>query len=108
LENQLHQSFVKAGEYSVAGGSLAPKLDQISEFKRLQQVLIQNQKKKIQEIQNLVEAKREILRQAAVEYKIMERHREKKFEEFKQEYRRNEQKELDELSVLRFEKEENS
>lgn len=104
LESQLHESFMTAGVASKAGGMLSAKLDQITEFKKLQGVLIINQKKRVQEVQNMVEAKREILRAAAVEYKIMERLREKKFEEFKHSMQIEEQKELDELSILRFEK----
>lgn len=104
LESQLHESFMTAGAASAAGGTLSAKLDQITEFKKLQGVLIINQKKRVQEVQNMVESKREILRAAAVEYKIMERLREKKLEEFKYSMQIEEQKELDELSILRFEK----
>lgn len=105
LENQLHESFLAAGVASTAGGTLSARLDQITEFKKLQGVLILKQKARVQEIQNMVEAKREILRAAAVEYKIMERLREKKFDEFRHTMQIEEQKELDELSILRFEKE---
>ncbi|MNL59139.1 hypothetical protein D3C87_1828380 [compost metagenome] len=50
----------------------------------------------------MVEAKREILRQAAQEYKIMEKMRENKFEDYRQERLAQEQKENDEQSILRF------
>ncbi|MNL89392.1 hypothetical protein D3C87_2196800 [compost metagenome] len=54
------------------------------------------------EAEKLVEARREILRQAAVDYKIMEKMRENKFEEYKAERLAQDQKDMDEQSILRF------
>jgi flagellar FliJ protein len=82
-------------------GSTSDRLQQIHDFILGQKVRIERQKAKIQECDKLVEAYREILREKAVEYKIIERLRERKKEEFTQEEARNEQKEMDEISVLR-------
>ncbi|MGZ3770184.1 MAG: flagellar export protein FliJ [Bdellovibrio sp.] len=91
-----------AGDYAVAGGTQGPALVQVHEFLKGQEILIRRQKEKIQEIEKLVEAKREILRQAVQEYKIIEKMRENKFEEYKAERLLTEQKEMDEQSILRF------
>lgn len=91
-----------AGNFSLQGGPQGPALTQIHEFLKGQEVLIHRQKQKIQEIEKLVEAKREVLRQTAQEYKIMEKMRENKFEEYKSERLLREQKEMDEQSILRF------
>lgn len=93
---------VQAGHYANQGGAQGPALSQIHEFLKGQEVFIQRQRQKIQEIEKLVESKREILRQAAQEYKIMEKMRENKFEEYKSERLLTEQKEMDEQSILRF------
>ncbi|MGZ3774879.1 MAG: flagellar export protein FliJ [Pseudobdellovibrionaceae bacterium] len=92
----------QAGQLAVKGGPQGPALRQIDEFLKGQEVLIQRQKQKIQEMEKLVESKREILRQAAQEYKIMEKMRENKFAEYKAERLLTEQKEMDEQSILRF------
>lgn len=92
----------QAGYYANQGGAQGPALSQIHEFLKGQEVFIQRQRQKIQEIEKLVESKREILRQAAQEYKIMEKMRENKFEEYKSERLLTEQKEMDEQSILRF------
>ncbi|MFP5520362.1 MAG: flagellar export protein FliJ, partial [Bdellovibrionia bacterium] len=83
-----------------------PSLGQIHEFKKLQEIRIQRQLEKIQSLQKIVEDKREILRQAALEYKIMDKYREKKRTEFVTEANKKEQLEIDEMAVLRFEIEE--
>jgi flagellar FliJ protein len=67
-----------------------------------QDIRIQRQRQNVQAAEKLVEEKREVLRQAALEYKIMEKMREKKFEEYKQDRLAREQKEMDEQNILRF------
>jgi len=105
LEGMLSQktaAHTRAGALSTQGGTQGPALTQIHEFLKGHEVLIHRQKQKIQEIEKLVEAKREVLRQAAQEYKIMEKMRENKFEQYKHERNLQEQKEMDEQSILRF------
>lgn len=91
-----------AGTLVKQGGSQGPALTQVHEFLRGQEVLIEKQKLKVQEAEKLVEAKREILKQAAQEYKIIEKMRENKFEEYRQKRLQDDQKEMDEQSILRF------
>lgn len=102
LEQQKNEAHIKAGQIASQGGSAGPSLVQIFEFIKGQEILIQRQKQKIQETEKLVEAKREILRQTTQEYKIMVRTREKQFEEYKLERLAEDQKEMDEQTILRF------
>lgn len=102
LEQQKKEAHIKAGQLAAQGGSAGPALVQIFEFIKGQEILIQRQKQKIQETEKLVEAKREILRQTTQEYKIMVRTREKQFEEYKLERLAQDQKEMDEQTILRF------
>lgn len=102
MEKARTEAHNQAGQLSQQGGAQGPALVQIHEFIKGQEIRLQRQKQKIQEIENLVEAKREILRQAALEYKIMEKMRENKFEEYRQERLAQDQKEMDEQSILRF------
>ena len=88
--------------YISKGGAAGPALSQANDFIKGQELRIRQQEEKVKEAEKLVEEKREILRQAAREYKIMERVRETKFEEFKHNLDLQEQKEMDEQSILRF------
>ncbi len=92
----------RAGELSQMGGAQGPALSQIHEYLKGQKIRIAYQVVKVQEIEKLVEAKRELLRQAALEYKIMEKMRENKFEAYKAERISQDQKEMDEQAILRF------
>lgn len=94
-----HQS---AGTLTSQGGAQGPALSQIHEFLKGQEIRIQRQRQYVEEAEKLVEEKREVLRQAALEYKIMEKMREKKFEDYKQDRLAREQKEMDEQNILRF------
>ncbi|MBX2987653.1 MAG: flagellar export protein FliJ [Bdellovibrionaceae bacterium] len=100
----LHEARLEAGRIGAESGPGAPeRLKQIHEFSVLQEIRIQRQKAKVGEWEKLVEEKREILRQKAIDSKIMERLKERKKEQFVLDAKRAEQKEADELSVLRFE-----
>lgn len=77
-------------------------VDQINQFLLGQDLRIKNQNQRLLQIEKLVEDKREILRKALVEAKIIEKLKEKKFEEFVNSERVKEQNEIDELTVLRF------
>ena len=102
MGSQVQNAHAQVGALSNQGGAQGPALSQIHEFLQGQQIRIQRQMQKVQEFEKLVEAKREILRQAALEYKIMEKMRENKFEEYRAERLSNDQKEMDEQSILRF------
>lgn len=101
MQQDRHDAYIRMGALQQLGGAQGPALAQISEFKKGQDIRIGRQQMKVQEAQNLVEEKREILRQAALEYKIIDKLRDKKFEEYKADRLRAEQKEMDEQSVLR-------
>lgn len=102
LIQTMSEAHITAGQFAARGGAQGPALNQIHEFLKGQEIRILRQREKLQEIEKLVEAKREILRQAAQEYKIMEKMREKQFEEYKHERNTQDQKEMDEQSILRF------
>lgn len=102
MEEQLRQAYDRAFQvqHSVEG-STSEQLKQIHDFILGQKVRIERQSAKIQECDKLVEEKREILREKAVDYKIIEKLREKRKTEFELEMRKKEQTELDEVSILR-------
>jgi flagellar protein FliJ len=78
------------------------KVEQINNFVRGQDLRIKNQHLGLQKAENLVEAKREILRHAVSEVKIIERLEEKQKTAYMAEVAKVEQAELDEIAVLRF------
>ena len=79
----------------------------IKEIIKGQDLRIERQTTKVKELEKLVELKQEILRRAAMDVKIMEKLKEKKKNEFLFEMNKQEQKEVDELNVLRFDREVN-
>jgi flagellar protein FliJ len=87
---------------SQTGGQVSEELKQIQDFIKLQDIRIERQIKVVETCEKLVEAKREILRQKAMDTKILKRLEEKKKQQFNVEQRVEEQKELDEHSNLRF------
>lgn len=105
MTEDLSDARLRAGSVQSAGGDAAEALKQIHQYTVLQARRIEGQKTKVQEVEKLVESKREILRQKAVDYKIMVRLREKKYAEFLKDQAAKEQKESDELTVLRFDSE---
>jgi flagellar FliJ protein len=87
------------------GGVKTPALSQIDEFIRGQDFRKERQHEKIKECERLVESYREILRQRAIDTKIMKELKEKKRMEFVAEQKKREQKFIDEMNVMRFKKE---
>lgn len=102
MADDMHAAQVRVAALIQDGRGPGPALGQIDEFLRGQKVLLARQGQKIQEIEKLVEAKREILRQSALDYKIIDKMRENKLEAFKHEQGVQEQKDMDEQSILRF------
>jgi len=109
LKTARHQAFQRRYDIQTKGlqGSGLLSMQQIEIFIKGQDRRIEMQKAKVQEAENLVEAKREILRQKATEYKIIDKLKEKQRAEFIEERNRIEQKEIDELNVIRFDLKEN-
>lgn len=102
MEEAVHEAHIRTGNLQSQGGIQGPALCQIGEFQRNQKILIQIQSMKILNQEKVVEAKRELLRQAAVETKTISKFKEKKFDEYRTELEAEEQKEMDEQSILRF------
>jgi flagellar protein FliJ len=84
------------------GGKASPALSQVHEFLKGQDIRMERQKEKIKECESLVEKLREILRQKAIDYKIIEELKEKRFKEFKVERNKLEQKRVDDINLMRF------
>lgn len=103
LEEQLQSAYQKAFQFQSLGGSKA--IDQLAatnNFIKGQVLRIEIQKTKVKDREKLVEERREILRQKAIDYKIIERLKERRKQAFLKELEKTEQKEIDELSVLRY------
>ena len=77
-------------------------VNQINSFLTGQDLRIANQNERLLKIEKVVESRREILKDALTEVKIMERLKEKKKADFLQEVRQKEAKELDEIASTRF------
>ncbi len=77
-------------------------VEQINQYLTGQDLRIKFQNQRLIDSEKGVEDLREILRKAMIDVKIIEKLKEKKYEEFKKNEDRKEQSELDELSVLRF------
>ena len=102
MNRDVQEAHARAGTLAQMGGAQGPALSQINDFLNGQKLRIAHQVQKVQQVEKLVEAKRELLRQAALDYKIMEKMRENKFEEYKAERIYQDQKEMDEQAILRF------
>ena len=89
-------------QQSQTGGQVLEVLKQIHDFILLQDIRIEKQIKVIEQCEKLVEAKREILRQKAMDTKIIKKLEEKKKQQHMEEERINEQKEADDNSSMRF------
>jgi flagellar FliJ protein len=77
-------------------------VDQINKFLIGQDLRIKKQNLRLQECENLVESRREILRQSVSEVKILERLEQKQKQAYMAEVAKVEQAEIDEIAVLRF------
>ena len=75
---------------------------QAESFQRLQDIRIETQKEIIRNIEKEVEAKREFLKIKAIDYKIIDKFKEKKKEQFLEELKKNEQSQNEETVMLRF------
>lgn len=106
LENQ-YISIEKARENSFeiqskGGINSAQVLCQIHDFIKGTEILIERQKLKVRENKKIVEDKQELLRETSIEYKMIERLKEKKKEEYRMDMRKLEEKKLDDLNSIRF------
>ncbi len=102
LEGLADEARIRSFDVQQGGGMAGPSLQQAHSFLQNQKILIEMQNKKIQQQEAIAEEKRSRLLQAAVETKVIAKLKEKKFAEFKHNLDNEEQKEMDEQSVLRF------
>lgn len=107
--NDMHQQIIDARNEASRkineGGTQGLYVLQIYEFIKGQDLRIERQTTKVKELEKLVELKQEILRRSAMDVKIIEKLKEKKKNEYLFEMNMREQKEVDELNVLRFDRE---
>lgn len=101
MYQDLDQSRLQAHLYESRGGTTAESLKHIHEFSIGQNVRIERQKNKIREQTGLVEDKLEILKKASQEYKMIEKLKEKRFDEFQLDADKKEQKEIDDMVTSR-------
>jgi flagellar FliJ protein len=101
LHEQVREARQKAFQLQVKGGATTNDLRQVDEFIRGQDIRIDRQNLSIQNQQQIVEDLRQILRKAAIDYKMIEKLRDKKRDEFRIESRKHEQKQIDELTNAR-------
>jgi flagellar FliJ protein len=87
---------------SKGGVQASEVLCQINDFIKGTDLIIERQKFKVRESQKIVENKQELLQEASIEYKMMERLREKKKEEYRLDKKKLEEKNLNELNTLRY------
>ena len=101
LLSQIVEARENAFQSQVEGGKASPHLVQIEEFIRGQDVRTERQRTKIKDCEQKVEECREILRQKAIDYKIIEGLRDRRKEEFKKNVNRIEQKLADDQTTMR-------
>lgn len=103
---KLYEAVDMARQFSfktqVHGGSAGSALSQVHDFLKGQDIRIERQKKVIEEQRKIVEDFQEILRQRAVDYKIIEKYKDRKLEEFKVEKNKKEQKSADDMVSSRY------
>jgi flagellar FliJ protein len=87
------------------GGKASPVLVQVHDFLKGQDIRIERQKERVKECESRVENLREILRQQAIDYKIIEELKDRQLVDFKIDQRKLEQKRSDDLNLMRFRRE---
>ena len=97
-----NQSITERGRLVGQPGQWQPQVEQLNSFLTGQDLRIAQQNERLLKIEKVVESRREILKEALTEVKILERLKEKKRADFLQDAREKEQKELDEISTIRF------
>lgn len=101
MYDQIDHSREQALKLQRQGGKRSASLMQIDEFVELQKILIEKKKRQIRELKSIAEEKQGLLVEAARERKILEKLKEKRFEEFKKKRKKHEIKVIDDLVVMR-------
>lgn len=81
-------------------GQVISTLRSLDEYIRGQKIRIQLQAKTVQGLAEIADQKRLVLVEAAKEVKILEKLREKRYNEFKRELRKREAKVIDEIAIM--------
>jgi flagellar FliJ protein len=87
---------------SKGGVQAAESLCQIHDFIKGTEILIERQRFIIREKVKIVEDKQEILREASIEYKMIERLKEHKKDDYRLNMKKLEEKKLNDLTTTRF------
>ncbi len=110
LESMIQNKKDALGQRSGAiqgSATWANEVNQINVYLSGQDLRITKQNERLLELRKVVESRREILQEALTAAKMIERLREKKKQQYFSEVLKEEQKEIDELSVIRFSRTEN-
>ena len=95
----------RASELEVEGGAQGPALSLIGEFVSGQKVRIEMQRKKLRQLLDEAERRQALLVEAAKEHKTLQKLKERRLKEFKQELKKREIKTVDEIVTTRFKRE---
>jgi flagellar FliJ protein len=107
MYQQIDDSRQNASVLQAKGGDQAPSLVLIDHFINNHKLRIEMQRKKIRDLKSIAEEKQQALVNAAKEYKILEKLREKRVIEFKDLLKKRELKFVDDLTTMRFKRGEN-
>jgi flagellar FliJ protein len=87
---------------SKGGTHSAEVLCQIHDFIKGTEILIERQKLVVRNSAKIVEDKQELLREASIEYKMIERLKEKKKNEYRMDMKKLEEKRMNDMNSIRF------
>lgn len=103
MKNSYDKSYENTEELKKSGQAITVmEHDQLEEFRKGQVVRMQRQMDIIDNFKEIVQAKQDVLIQAAREVKTLEKLREKKFLEFRKTLKKKELKANDEVVITRF------
>lgn len=101
LQQQVHTTHQFRFESQIQGGDVQA-LGQAHEFLVGQDVRMERQQNKINEAKSRVEMAKDFLRGKSIEYRMIEKLREKEWKNFVKEKAKREQKSMDDMTVMRF------
>ncbi len=104
---QKNEALIQRSETVQGSTTWSNHVEQINSYLSGQDLRIIKQNERLLDFRKVVESRREILQEALTAAKMIERLREKKKQHYFSEVLKDEQKEIDELSVIRFSRTEN-
>ncbi len=99
---EISESRIQMVKEQNLGGKKGQLLSSIDEFINGHKIRIEREKIVLRELLMIAEEKKEALIESAKEHKILERLKEKRFEEFKVVKKKKEAKENDDIATMRF------